>query len=156
MAFGDDPTLEGYLHDYTKNSLVGVQFGCHLTYRRGNWQLFMVPRVGIYNNHIQHWFSGYGGDGALFAVAPAGYPPYPVSSSTDVVSFLTQIDLGLQWQFATRWSAHIGYRVVVATGMALADHQIPPYVVDTPELANIDHNGQLILHGGFAGLTYSF
>jgi len=152
-----DLTAVGYLDEDIENNLVGVQFGCDLNYRVGKWALFVVPRVGIYNNHIQHCFSGYRGDGELFDVDPStGYPSYPVRSSDDVVSFLTEIDAGLMWQFTTRWSAHVGYRATIATGIGLADHQIPPYVVDTPELANIDTNGQLVLHGGFAGLTYCF
>jgi len=156
VAFGDDPSMEGYFADGVENNLVGAQFGLDLGYRRGNWRLFAAPKVGIYNNHIKHYFAGYSGDGQLFTVTAPDYPPYPVVSSTDVVSFLTEIDVGLQWRFAPRWSAEIGYRVTVATAMALADHQIPPYVVDTPELADIDTNGHLLLHGGFAGLTFWF
>jgi hypothetical protein len=50
----------------------------------------------------------------------------------------------------------VGYRVVAATGIGLADNQLPQYMVDIPEIANIDHNGQLILHGAFMGITYNF
>jgi len=60
------------------------------------------------------------------------------------------------WDFSDRWSAHFGYRVVVATAVALSDDQIPPYVTDMPEIADIDNNATLILHGGFFGLTYNF
>ena len=157
LAFGIDPTMEGYLDDKIINSLVGAQFGCNLSYSLCGWRLFASPRVGIYNNHIKHRFTGYRGDGELFApAASTGYPPYPVNSTKDVVSFLTEIDLGLEWQFNPQWSATVGYRLTIATGMGLADHQIPPYVVDTPELADIDYNGYLLLHGGFAGVTYRF
>ena len=156
-GFGVDPTMEGYLDDNIINNLVGVQFGCDLNYHLAhNWRMFIAPKVGIYNNHIEHRFSAYRGDGELFDTVPADYPGYPIESSKDVVSFMTQIDLGLVWQVSPSWSAHIGYRVAIATGMGLADHQIPPYVVDTPELADIDYNGYLLLHGGFAGLTFNF
>jgi hypothetical protein len=40
--------------------------------------------------------------------------------------------------------------------VGLADAQIPQYIVDIPEIAHIDSNGDLILHGAFAGLTYNF
>jgi len=155
--FGDYPAFEGYLDDQIVNNLVGAQFGCNLGYYRDGWRLYAAPRVGIYNNHIKHRFRGYRGDGERFApAASTGYPPYPVESSKDVVSFLAEIDLGLEWQFSLRWSAMVGYRLTLATGMGLADHQIPPYVVDTPELADIDYNGYLLLHGGFVGVTYRF
>ncbi len=156
VAFGVDPTLEGYLEDDIENNLIGAQLGCELGYRRGDWRLYLFPKVGVYGNHIRHRFSAYRGDGALFAPAPATYPLYPAASDDGVFSFLTEVDLGLQWQFTPRWGAHIGYRVLVATGMGLADHQIPFYIVDTPELVDINHNGQLVLHGGVAGVTFSF
>lgn len=155
--FGDFPEFEGYLDDKIVNNMVGAQMGCNLGYYCNGWRIFASPRVGIYNNHITHRFNAYRGDGELFApAASTGYPPYPVSSSKDIVSFLAEIDLGLEWQFTPRWSATVGYRLTMATGVGLADHQIPPYVVDTPELADIDWNGYLLLHGGFVGVTYRF
>jgi hypothetical protein len=158
VAFGITPRLEGYLDDKIVNNLVGVQLGCDLGYCRDGWRLFLAPRVGLYNNRIEHRFAAYRGNGKrLFAPDPStGYPSYPVNSTRDVVAFLTEVDLGLEWQFAAKWTVMVGYRVTVATGMGLADHQIPPYVVDTPELADIDYNGYLLLHGGFAGVTYRF
>jgi hypothetical protein len=50
----------------------------------------------------------------------------------------------------------LGYRVLAATGIGLADNQIPPYLNDIPTIQDIDRNGSLILHGAFAGLTYRF
>jgi hypothetical protein len=69
---------------------------------------------------------------------------------------MTQVDLGLDWQFQPNWTLSAGYRVLVASGIGLADHQIPPYIVDIPEIADIDHNGQLVLHGVFAGLEWNY
>ena len=45
---------------------------------------------------------------------------------------------------------------VAITDVGLADEQIPPYVVDIPEIASIDHNSDLILHGAFFGVGYNF
>lgn len=81
---------------------------------------------------------------------------YPVNSSKDILSFMTEIDVGLDWQFCNRWSARVGYRVLFVSGIGLAEEQITPYAVDIPEIAHIDHNATLILHGAFAGLTYNF
>ena len=47
--------------------------------------------------------------------------------------------MGTEWQFTRNWSARAGYRVVAITGMGLADDQFPQYMVDTPEIANIQH-----------------
>jgi hypothetical protein len=81
---------------------------------------------------------------------------YPVSAEKNVLSCITQVDAGVQWKFHPQWSAFIGYRVVVATGIGLADHQIPAYIVDIPSLSAVKHNGDLLLHGGVAGLTIEF
>ena len=44
---------------------------------------------------------------------------------TDGFAFLTQVDLGLDWQITQHISTQFGYRVVAATGMGLSDSQIP-------------------------------
>jgi hypothetical protein len=153
------PADVGHLEDDITNSLVGFQVGCDVNYGcHSNLRLFFRPKIGIYNNHIKHTFRAYRGDGELFAPAAGSGVPgsYPVHSSTDSFSFLTEVDLGVEWQFTPCWSAFAGYRVVAATGIGLADNQIPPYVVDVPEIAAIDRNGQLLLHGAFAGLTFRF
>lgn len=162
-AWYTSPTEEGYLSDRTENNLVGFQFGFAVDYHLGyNLALRCTPKIGIYNNHIRNRFQAYRGDGAVFGpnpTPPVGDPvegSYPVISTADALAFTTQVDLGLDWQMSSQWSAFVGYRVLVATGIALADNQFPPYVVDIPEIADIDYNGELILHGGFAGLTYRF
>ncbi len=150
---------EAYLNDRVENDLFGVQVGFRVAKRFWrNLRLFLEPQVGVFNNHIHHRFEAYRGDGAVAAptVASGVTGTYPVSSSENGVSFLTQIDLGLEWQMTQRWSVQVGYRVLAMTGIALADSQIPTYVVDIPELAAIDNNADLVLHGGFAGLSYNY
>jgi hypothetical protein len=159
-TWGGSGTDEAYLNDRVINNLVGAQLGCNVNYLLGyNLRLFFNPSIGAYNNHIQNLFELYRGDGVVATpTAASGMQAYsyPVNSHKDVLAFLTQIDLGLDWQFAPNWNAYIGYRVLIATGIGNADAQIPPYVVDIPEIADIDYNGELILHGAFAGLTLRF
>jgi len=123
-----------------------------------NLRFYLAPKFGIYNNHITNYFQAYLGDGTLAVPDPASgvSGTFPVNSSTDQVSFLTQMDVGLDWQFANQWSARIGYRVVAVSGIGLADAQIPFYIVDIPAIADIDKNGDLILHGAFITLAYNF
>jgi hypothetical protein len=156
---GNGGADEAYLDDNIKNNLFGFQLGCEARSNRWrNVNLFIAPSIGIYNNYIENRFQAYRGDGAVAnPTAASGVTgSYPVESDKSVLSFLTQIDLGVNWQFTQRWSARIGYRVLAVTGMGLADHQIPHYVVDIPEIADIDANGTLILHGGFVGVTYNY
>jgi len=148
------PDTVAYLEDRVANNLWGFQIGFNADYCLAqNLRVFLTPKFGIYDNHISHYFSMHLGDGTL---GTGVYGSFPVDGHTDVVSFLTQIDLGLDWRFAENWSARIGYRVVKATGIGLAESQIPQYLVDLPEISHVKTNGDLVLHGAYAGLTYSF
>ncbi len=147
------------LNDRITNSLFGFQVGCDVDYRLfSRWRLFAKPQIGIYNNHINHEFHAYLGDGTAGVPSAASGQPgtYPVRSSVDAVSFITQLDLGVDWQIGGNWSAQGGYRVMVATGIGLSDHQIPDAIVNINELADIDRNGELILHGAFFDVTYDY
>ncbi len=158
-TWGADPTREAYLDENLVNNLVGLQMIVDLKYYiHPNWRLSATPRIGIYNNHVDQNFRVYRGDGTVAAPQPGSgvAGSYPVQTSTDTLSFLTEVDLGVDWRFARNWSAGVGYRVVIATGLGLADNQIPHYLIDLPEVGHIDHNGHLILHGAFARLTYNF
>lgn len=154
-----DPSMgrEAFLDDRIANNLIGLQLGVDGDYYiTPSLRVFVAPKFGIYNNHIEHDFRAYLSDGTVAQQFEYPGRTYPVRSTKDLASFMTQIDVGLDWEFAPSWSARVGYRVVAVTGIGLADNQIPQFIVDIPEIANIDANGDLILHGGFAGVTYNF
>ncbi|NOZ40020.1 MAG: BBP7 family outer membrane beta-barrel protein [Planctomycetes bacterium] len=147
------------LSESIQNDLIGAQVGCILQRQLGSrTRLIMTPKFGIYNNHIENRFDLRRGDGT--AAAPSAFSAvaggYPVESSTDVVSFLSEMNIGLQYQASYRWSLFGGYRVVAITGIGLADDQIPQFIVDIPEIADIDSSSSLVLHGAFFGATRSF
>ncbi len=148
------PDGQAYLDIDVANNLWGFQLGFNADWWwAGNLRFFLTPKFGLYNNHIRQHFHIYRGDG----VAGSGiYGAFPVDSSRDVFSFLTEVNLGLDWQLTRRLSATIGYRLLVATGIGLADHQFPQYMVDIPEIASMHTNGHLLLHGAFMGLTYNY
>lgn len=149
---------EAYLQDDITNDLVGFQIGCEASYYlHGAWRFFVAPNIGLYNNHISNRFRLNRGDGVVAVATDPGITgTYPVNSSKDILSFMTELDIGLDWQCSQRWSARIGYRVLFISGIGLAEEQVPHYIVDIPEIAAIDHNATLILHGAFAGLTYNY
>jgi hypothetical protein len=152
-----DPDTVAFLENRVTNNLWGFQTGVNVDYCLAkNVRVFATPKFGIYDNHITHYFDIHLGNGTHADTGSTGVPgEFPVSAHTDVVSFLAQFDLGLDWRFAERWSARVGYRVINVTAVALADHQFPQYLVDIPEISKIKTNGDLILHGAFAGLTYN-
>lgn len=148
------PDGQAYLDLNVANNLWGFQFGFNADWWwTANLRFFLTPKFGLYNNHIRHAFHIYRGDG----LAGSGiYGSFPVDASRDVFSFLTEVNIGLDCQLTRRLSATIGYRLIAATGIALADHQFPQYMVDIPEIASIHSNGHLLLHGAFVGLSYNY
>ncbi len=158
LAF--DGVSDAYFSDQITNDLVGAQFGFDAAYNvGGGLRAFITPKVGIYDNFINSNFDAKaqtGGGAYVDGTGPYPGTPFPVHGSSTSISFLTQIDVGADWQFTRNWSARVGYRVVAITGMGLADDQYPQYMCDTPEIANVQHVSCLVLHGAFVGATYNF
>jgi hypothetical protein len=152
------PFDQAQLTDRIVNNLIGFQFGADVNYNLGcNVHFFLNPKIGIYDNHMNLNYNLTNSDGVPAVSTDPNVPGgYPVNASKDGLAFMTQVDLGLGWQFAHNWDAFIGYRLVFATGMGLADDQLPMYFVDLPGIADIKHSGDMLLSGAFAGLTYSF
>jgi len=156
-AWGDDPPEQAYIDEWVDNNLFGVQFGVDASYCWQNRRLSVHfrPRVGLYNNSINQNFAVYDGDG-VSATQSIYNLQYPVKSSRNTVSFMTQLDMGLGWEIFKNCRLTCGYRVVVLTGMGLADNQVPAFLLDTPEIRDIASNANLVLHGGYAGLEFNF
>ena len=151
-----------YLNDHVTNDLFGVQIGCNASYRFADcWKVFVTPKVGVFDNHMTLDYNVYAvssSTGTQYQASSQTYanPNYPVHSTTDGFAFLTQVDVGLDWQFSRHVSTQFGYRVMAMTGIGLSDSQIPFYGNDTQAIADIHHNDSLILHGAFGGLTFSW
>lgn len=155
--FGSDNGLnEAYLDTDIENNLIGVQIGGRADWRVHRcWRLFGGTKVGVYANDINYDARLYRGDGALATFETTGNAFDLHAHETDV-SLLAQLDLGLAWDFSCHWSANIGYRAVGISGLALADDQIPAFLAAEMDWTDIDSNGSMILHGGFAGLEFRY
>ena len=78
-------------------------------------------------------------------------------SSDDRFATLAQLDARVQWHVTPRWLMFIGYRLVSVSEIGLADAQFPCNVVDIVDaISHIDSNGDLLLHGAFAGMSIAF
>jgi hypothetical protein len=155
--FGVDPANEGYYDIDVENHLLGVQLGTNASWYVGSrTRLRATPKVGIFNNHINQLQRIYNVNGV--AVVDAGNPfagqAYDVSNSKDDVSFLAEIDLGLDYRLSRLWSITAGYRAVALTGVALATSQIPGDFADLDDVRDINNDESLILHGAYAGATF--
>jgi len=134
---------EAYLDIDVTNDLVGFQLGADGNVQVAQaWALVGGVRAGIFGNHIQHRTQLYRGD---------GLEGFRIETTENDVSMLGEINLALEWAPLNWFSAYLGYRAVFISGVALADEQIPPFLADTKGIADIDSNGDLIVHGARVG-----
>jgi hypothetical protein len=150
---------EAHLDIRDENNFIGFQIGAVAQLQLTRCvKLVAVPKIGLYANDIHQRVSLTSGDGLVGLASPIGGPAqsFPLDSSKTDVSTLAQLDLSLNYDVNDRWSAYAGYRLVAVTGVALADEQIPPFLVDYPAINDVDSNGHLLLHGAFAGVEYRF
>jgi len=140
------------------NSLIGWQVGGQAIFQAcDRLSLLGGAKVGIYGNRIDHdsRIGGAAGD-AIVNNGPNIGEPYNFSGSKDEVSFLAELDLGGLYTLNDCWQIAFGYRVVAVTGIALAADQIPTDLRGVNDLPIIASDGSLVVHGGYAGVTYSF
>jgi Putative beta barrel porin-7 (BBP7) len=149
--FGDQGGAdEAYLGFHTTNNLFGGQIGASFNYiLTPHFNLFFTPKVGIYGNQMTNQTLLYSGDAI-------NNPTYNISAHKTDVSFLGEIDTGFNWAINRNWSAYMGYRVIGVAGLALGDNQFLPFLADTQGFSEIKQNGDMILHGAFAGITCTF
>ncbi len=150
-------TQDAYFADEVTNNLIGFQVGFDAAYNVcNNLRLFITPKVGIYDNFMDNSFQAQLGNGVTNGYASPYNVYYPISGHKNAVAFLTQIDVGADYQFTRNWSARMGYRIVAITGIGLAEDQFPQYLTDVPQLHSVENSSSLILHGAFLGVTYNF
>jgi hypothetical protein len=136
------------IDERVENYMVGFQIGNRVDWRINDcWSLYGLPKIGIYGNHATNESSFYRGDGVT---------AFDLHGSTDTVSFIGQMDLGLDYQFNCHWKATFGYRVLFVSGVALSDEQLPAFLAAADDFKDVKTNGDLVLHGGFAGLEFRF
>ncbi len=139
---------EAYIQSSVTNNLVGFQLGGRADYFiTPRFSVFAAPKVGIYGNDMNVQGRIYTGDGLV---------GMDVTGSKVGFSMMGQLDVGMNYQFSPRWSVFGGYRAIAISRVALADNQIPFYVGAADEWTDVNANGDVILHGGFAGLQYRF
>ncbi|WP_161603416.1 BBP7 family outer membrane beta-barrel protein [Blastopirellula marina] len=162
FAFSTDPTdysfngADDELHyDIdVDNNLIGAQLGMIMNYNFDRLNLYAKTKFGIYGNAINQQSRMYGNLGNAYidnALSPNNGRQYDVSANKGRVSFLGELDLGAGYQLTKRFSINGGYRVVAASGIALATEQIPQNFEDLGIVASTPSNGDLLLHGGYLG-----
>lgn len=159
--FTGTPDELGYQID-VENNLIGFQLG-----GRADWCLsrrcgfYSGVKLGVYANDINHHQAIWDGVGNIAEVndptSPFDGEVYDVSSNKTDVSMIGELDLGLSYRLSRCWSMNVGYRAVGVSGVALAPSQIPRDFFDNIQgVRDIESNGNLILHGGYGGVSFNY
>lgn len=160
--FGDDGGAdEAYYDTHVTNSLAGFQMGGRVDwFALPRWRLYAQPMFGVFGNHSTidaNVYSGNGVQGSVQNIFNTNVTsPFRVQAAKNGIAMLGQIDLGTGFQITPRFSAFAAYRVMAFSRMALADNQIPPFLVDQAAIRDIQKNGNLILHGVIIGGQYNY
>ena len=143
----------------TENDLIGFQLGCRSEYcLTKRFRFSLGTKLGIYDNQIYSRQSIHDDSGNFAQITGGPYAgtTYAFASRKHDVAFLGEFDLGLIYQISCCWRLAVGYRAVVASGVALAPDQVPFNFTDPREINRINSNGCLVLHGAYAGLEFCF
>jgi hypothetical protein len=147
--FGDNGGAnEAFLNVRTTNNLLGWQIGSRMSYfLTPRFALFATPKMGLYSNMMAVHSSLYSGNGQL---------GFDVNNRSTGFAVLGEIDLGGQFYITPQCSVFAAYRLVGVGGVATADTQIPPYMVDAAGFSQLNHNDALVLQGVMTGVSWNF
>ena len=149
---------EIYYDVEVENHLIGWQLGGQLRYQPfSRFSFLLGTKVGIYGNRIQHdsRIGGAAGD-AVVNNGPNNGRAYRERGSKNDVSFLAEMNAGIDYRIAPRWLIGIGYRAFAVNGVALAADQIPGDLRGVNDLPVVASDGSVLLHGGYANITFLY
>ncbi len=150
-----------YYDSRVVNDLVGAQIGGILNFCTGRRaSLYALTKMGIYGNHAR-FNSEIGTRNGHAAYVSAVNSPnfgqdYVISSSKTDVAFLGELGSGVNYRLTSKWSANVGYRAIVVSGVATAVDQLPINMSHLGNASNFDNNAALILHGVSLGAQYNY
>lgn len=147
--FGDNGgASEAFLNVRTTNNLLGSQIGTRISYfLTPKFALFATPKMGLYSNMMGVHATLYSGDGR---------EGFNINATSTRFAVMGEIDLGGQYYLTPRFSMFAAYRLIGVSGVATADTQIPPFLVDAAGFTQLNHNDALLLQGVMVGGMWNF
>jgi len=142
------------------NHLFGIQIG-----GLGHWQknekltYHAGVKTGLFCNAIDHRTQILGAAGYAFIEDPAivnWRDDFNEYSNKNDISFLGQLEFGLDYILRDGCKFTAGYRIMGVTGMAFATDQIPASFAEAAMGQNVTADGSLILHGAYMGIDWNF
>ncbi len=141
-----DGAGELYYDIEVDNHLAGFQLGANMNYCVScKCNVFWNSNFGLYNNHIESYQRVYGELGPATWVGSGA--DATIDADKDDVAFVGEMLVGTSYDFTYHWRGVIAYRAVAISGVALSVDQIPEDFSNEAQVALIDSNGSLIIHG---------
>ncbi|PQO45243.1 BBP7 family outer membrane beta-barrel protein [Blastopirellula marina] len=156
-VFTGDPAEIHYNID-VDNRLYGFQLGTLSQYRFSPcWSLNTKILGGLFANDISHRsFIGGAAGTAVVNNGPNNGTPFDVAGSDTSFALMGELDFGLTYRPTCNWQIGAGYRAMGVSGVALASNQLFFDLRGVNDVATIEKNGDLILHGGYFNLSYNY
>lgn len=147
ISGGGFETEDGVYNIRTNNNLYGAQVGARLRHWGRRWGWEGTGKAGIFANDAQQ--EQYVLD---FPNEPEPFPLRPlVSSSTDRVAFVGELNLTAIYRLNDNWNLRGGYNLIWVDGLALAPNQLD-FGATEDSGRRLSSNGGLFLHGVSCGI----
>ncbi len=136
------------------NNLIGPQIGFIGNWTHGCWNVHLGSKLGIYGNIVTQDSELYGANGYAVvdnALSPNNGQEFNLNSSRSRVTFLGELDLGVDYKVFDCLTFSGGYRALAVSGVGLAADQIPQNFEDFAVITDVQASSDLILHGAYFG-----
>ncbi|MCC7475758.1 MAG: BBP7 family outer membrane beta-barrel protein [Pirellulales bacterium] len=152
----DQDTPDGFSYDNSnelcydidvENNLVGTQLGWTMNYAVGSrWNFFCNTAFGVYNNHMSQYQRMWSGGGGTIVFSNSGND-FNVRSNKDDIAFLGELRFGGSYDISYHWRAVAAYRALALSGIATTLGQIPDNYSSEAEIAHINSDESMLIHG---------
>jgi hypothetical protein len=137
------------------NELYGFQLGANMNYSIScRCNVFWNSSFGMYNNHIEVYQRVFGEFG------PASWTQTGadavISADKDDIAFAGEMLVGTSYNFTCNCRGVLAYRAVAVSGVGLSVDQIPEDFANEADVALVDSNGSLIIHGVQVGVEWRY
>jgi hypothetical protein len=145
-GFSGIPDLNELCYDINiENNLIGPQFGWTSNYCIGcRWNFFCNSTFGIFDNHMTQFQRVWGSGDVRFVNSGESMT---VRSKKDDVAFLGELRVGGSYDFTCHWRGVLAYRAIGLSGIATSVGQIPDNFSDRADVAQINSDNSMIVHG---------
>ncbi len=146
---------ELYYDVQVDNEMVGFQLGANMNYAIScKCNVFWNSTFGMYNNHIEVYQRVYGDLGP--ATWTQSGADAVVNADKDDVAFAGELLVGTSYNFTCNCRGILAYRAIAVSGIGLSVDQMPEDFANEAEVALVDSNGSLIIHGVQIGTEWRY